>query len=343
MHLAGQTEADLAAWATSRGASRGGARVLARTLVAGLAGRPVREPPARGLFAEARSRFETDMPAAEVAQDADGTVRFAVRLGDGNLVETVAIHQPASRLRAKERWTVCLSSQVGCARGCVFCETGRLGLVRNLDASEIVLQYALVARHLGFAPPNVVFMGMGEPLDNLEAVLRAVAVLREPAGFAVPERRITVSTVGIVPRMDDLFARSRVNLAVSLHAVDPAARLALLPVARRFSLDEVRAAIARAPRTVLLQWTLIQGVNDSDREADALADFARGLDVRVNLIPLNPGPDPRQVAPPLARCRAFQRRLAASGVRTLLRLPHGQSVGGACGQLAGSLRTQAQG
>ena len=343
MHLAGQTEADLAAWATSRGASRGGARVLARTLVAGLAGRPVREPPARGLFAEARSRFETDMPAAAVAQDADGTVRFAVRLGDGNLVETVAIHQPASPLRAKERWTVCLSSQVGCARGCVFCETGRLGLVRNLDASEIVLQYALVARHLGFAPPNVVFMGMGEPLDNLEAVLRAVAVLREPAGFAVPARRITVSTVGIVPRMDDLFARSRVNLAVSLHAVDPAARLALLPVARRVSLDEVRAAIARAPRTVLLQWTLIQGVNDSDREADALADFARGLDVRVNLIPLNPGPDPRQVAPPLARCRAFQRRLAASGVRTLLRLPHGQSVGGACGQLAGSLRTQAQG
>ena len=246
MHLAGQTEADLAAWATSRGASRGGARVLARTLVAGLAGRPVREPPARGLFAEARSRFETDMPAAAVAQDADGTVRFAVRLGDGNLVETVAIHQPASPLRAKERWTVCLSSQVGCARGCVFCETGRLGLVRNLDASEIVLQYALVARHLGFAPPNVVFMGMGEPLDNLEAVLRAVAVLREPAGFGVPERRITVSTVGIVPRMDDLFARSRVNLAVSLHAVDPAARLALLPVARRFSLGEVRADCAGA-------------------------------------------------------------------------------------------------
>ena len=343
MHLLGQTEADLAAWATSRGASPGAARTLARALVAELAGRPVRESPAQGLFAEARSRFDTDLPAAELARDADGTVRFAVRLGDGNVVETVAIHQPASALRAKERWTVCLSSQVGCARGCVFCETGRLGLLRNLEASEIVAQYALVARHLGFAPRNVVFMGMGEPLDNLDAVLRAVAVLTEPAGFAVPERRITVSTVGIVPRMDELFARSRVNLAVSLHAVDPAARLGLLPVARRFGLDELRAAIARAPRTVLLQWTLIQGLNDSDREADALADFARGLDVRVNLIPLNPGPDPRQVAPPLARCRAFQRRLAGRGVRTLLRLPHGQSVGGACGQLAGSLRARAQG
>ena len=342
MHLAAQTEVDLAAWAAARGATPGGARVLARALVAGFAGRAVREHPARDLLAEARARFEADLPAAEVARDADGTVRFAVRLGDGNLVETVAIHQAASDTRAKERWTVCLSSQVGCARGCVFCETGRLGLLRNLDAAEIVSQYALVARHLGFAPRNVVFMGMGEPLDNLDAVLRAVAVLREPGGFAVPERRITVSTVGIVPRMDELFARSRVNLAVSLHAIDLAARHALLPVARRWGLGELRAAIARAPRTVLLQWTLIDGVNDSDCEADALARFARGLDVRVNLIPLNPGPDPRQHAPPLARCRAFQKRLAGRGVRTLLRLPHGRSVGGACGQLAGALRAQAQ-
>ncbi|HKC59569.1 MAG TPA: hypothetical protein VKB92_05735, partial [Myxococcales bacterium] len=170
MHLAGQTEADLAAWAAARGATPGAARVLARALVAGLAGRAVRERPARGLLAEARARFESDLPAAEVARDADGTVRFAVRLGDGNLVETVAIHQAASDVRAKERWTVCLSSQVGCARGCVFCETGRLGLLRNLDAAEIVSQYTLVARHLGFAPRNAVFMGMGEPLDNLEAV-----------------------------------------------------------------------------------------------------------------------------------------------------------------------------
>src|SRR5262249_11462317 len=338
MHLAGQAEADLFAWAAARGARAGGARALARALVGGFAARTVHENPSQALLAQARASFESDLPDAVAARDADGTVRFAVRLADGNLVETVAIHQPASDLRAKERWTVCLSSQVGCARGCVFCEAGRLGLLRNLSAAEIVSQYALAARHLGLRPRNVVFMGMGEPLDNLEAVLRAVAVLREPGGFAVPERRITVSTVGIVPRMDRLFARSRVNLAVSLHAVDPAARRALLPVARRWELAELRAAIARAPRTVLLQWTLIAGVNDSDRDADALAGFARGLSVRVNLIPLNPGPDPRQRAPSLARCRAFQRRLASRGVRTLLRLPHGQSVGGACGQLAGALR-----
>ncbi len=342
MHLAGQTEAGLTAWALSRGAAPGGARTLARTLLAGFAGRTVGERPAQALLDAARAHFDTGLPPAEAAPDPDGTVRFAVCLADGNVVETVAIHQAASAVRAKERWTICLSSQAGCARGCVFCETGRLGLLRNLTAAEIVAQYAIAARHLGFAPRNVVFMGMGEPLDNLEAVLQAIAVLREPAGFCVPERRITVSTVGIVPRMDELAARSRANLAVSLHAVDPAARRALLPVARRWSLSELRSAIARAPRTVLLQWTLIHGVNDADGDADALADFASGLDVRVNLIPLNPGPDPAQKAPPLAHCRAFQRRLAARGIRTLLRLPHGQSIGGACGQLAGSRRAQAQ-
>src|SRR5262249_23269940 len=173
--------------------------------------------PSRALLAEAR--FSADLPPAEAVPDPDGTVRFAVHLVDGAIVETVLIHQPASDLRSRERWTVCLSSQVGCARGCVFCETGRLGLRRNLTAAEIVAQDAVPARHLGAGPANVVFMGMGEPLDNLEEVLRAIAVLREPSGFAVPERRITVSTVGIVPRMDELYARTKAQVALSLHTV----------------------------------------------------------------------------------------------------------------------------
>jgi len=341
MHLAGQIEADLVDWATARGATTGAARTLARALIARFAGRAVRESPAKALLGAALEDFDVQLPGADAVRDPDGTVRFAVHLSDGNIVETVAIHQPVSVTRVKERWTLCLSSQVGCARGCIFCETGRLGLVRNLTAAEIVAQYAVASRQLGTHPRNVVFMGMGEPLDNLDAVLRAIAVLREPGGFAVPERRITVSTVGIVPRMYDLWARSRVNLAVSLHAVGEEVRLALLPVARRFSLPDLRAAIASAPRPVLLQWTLIEGVNDSDADAEALGRFARGLNVRVNLIPLNPGPDPRQRAPGIDRCRAFQSRLASQGLRALLRLPHGQSVGGACGQLAGSLRVQA--
>ena len=330
------TEPALVEWARSRGASAGAARTLARYLLARAAGRPAPERPSRALLE--RVEFADALPPFEAVTDPDGTVRFAVHFPDGATVETVLIHQPASDLRRNERWTVCVSSQAGCARGCVFCETGRLGLKRNLAAAEIVAQYALAARHLGARPGNVVFMGMGEPLDNLEEVLRAIAVLCERSGFAVPERRITVSTVGIVPRMDELYARTRAQVALSLHAVDAGQRRALLPVARKWGLDELRACIARAPRTVLLQWTLIEGVNDADADADALARFCEGLDVRVNLIPLNPGPVPSQRAPPLARCRAFQRRLAAAGVRALLRMPHGQRVGGACGQLAGARR-----
>ncbi|HUJ27647.1 MAG TPA: 23S rRNA (adenine(2503)-C(2))-methyltransferase RlmN, partial [Myxococcales bacterium] len=248
----------------------------------------------------------------------------------GALVETVLIRHP-------RRTTVCVSSQAGCARGCVFCETGRAGLQRNLSAAEIVAQYAVAARFAGERPQNVVFMGMGEPLDNLDNVIGAIEVLAERAGFAVPERRITVSTVGIVPKMDELAARTKAQLAVSLHAIAREQRLKLLPVARKWPLDELRAAIARAPRTVLLQWTLIEGVNAADADADALIDFARGLrNARVNLIPLNPGPVKSQRAPSMERCRAFQKRLLDAGVRALLRMPHGQAVGGACGQLAGA-------
>ncbi len=331
-HLAGLTEADLVAWARSQGATEGAAKAAARALLARFAGRPVGQA-STALLRAAKEMLDDALPAAEAHEDPDGTVRLAVRLSDGAVVETVLIRQAA-------RDTVCVSSQVGCARGCVFCETGRLGLLRNLTAAEIVAQFALVAARLGKAPTNVVFMGMGEPLDNLDEVVKAIDVLSERAGFAVPERRVTVSTVGIVPKMDELYARTRGNLAVSLHALEAQARLRLLPVARKFPLAELRAAISRSPRTVLLQWTLIEGENDRDSDADALVSFCDGLDVRVNLIPLNPGPRPEQHAPTLERCRAFQKRLLNAGIRALLRLPHGQSVGGACGQLAGARRTR---
>jgi 23S rRNA (adenine2503-C2)-methyltransferase len=339
-HLAGQTEAALEQWARVRGATSGGARALARALLAEFAQRGANERPARSLLALARTEFSTGLPRADAVADDDGTVRFAVQLDDGKAVETVLIHQRENEARAKERWTVCLSSQVGCARGCVFCETGRMGFLRNLEAHEIVAQYAIAARHLGQRPRNVVFMGMGEPLDNLEQVVKAIEVLREPAGFAVPERRITVSTVGIVPKMDELYARTKVQIAVSLHALDEQVRRALLPVAKKWPLETLRRAIARAPRPVLLQWTLIENVNDSERDADELVQFARGLQVRVNLIPLNPGPAKDRRAPPLQRCRAFQKRLADQGVRALLRLPHGQGIGGACGQLTARLASR---
>ncbi len=332
------TERALVDWARARGARDGAARTLARYLLARASGRPLPPAPSRELLSQVT--WAAALPDCEAVADPDGTVRFAVHLEDGATVETVLVHQPASDRRQRTRWTVCVSSQAGCARGCVFCETGRLGLRRNLAAAEIVAQYAVAAGYAGERPRNVVFMGMGEPLDNLDEVLGAIAVLGERSGFAVPERRITVSTVGIVPRMDELYARTKARIAVSLHAIDAGQRRALLPVARKWTLEDLRACIARAPRTVLLQWTLIEAVNDADADADALARFCDGLDVRVNLIPLNPGPVASQRAPTLERCRAFQRRLSGAGVRALLRMPHGRGIGGACGQLAGWQRAQ---
>src|ERR1051325_9826643 len=170
MHLAALTRETLEADRLAAGDRPGAAKARAHALVSWFAGRRAEAPDS--------IPYDTELPEAIPAVDPDGTVRFAVRLRDGAVVETVLIRQPS-------RTTVCLSSQVGCARGCVFCETGKLGLVRNLEAWEIVVQYAIAARYLAQRPGNVVFMGMGEPLDNLEEVLCAIAILAEPAGFAV--------------------------------------------------------------------------------------------------------------------------------------------------------------
>lgn len=334
-HLGSQTRERLERWARGQGATPDAARALAHFLVARHAGRSCAARPAKRLVAAAERAFAADLPAATPVEDPDGTIRYAVRLAGGALVEAVAIPHPG-------RTTVCLSTQAGCARGCVFCETGRLGLARNLASSEITGQFAAVARHLrGLgrpAPTNVVFMGMGEPLDNLEAVLEAADVLSDDAGFGVAPRRITLSTVGVVPKMRALYRRGRYRLAVSLHAANDEERKALLPAARVWDLGALRGAIADSPHTVFLQWTMIEGKNDSPRHLEELLAFCEGLDVRVNLIPLNPGPEEALRAPPMERIRAFQRGLRDAGVRALVRMPHGQEVGGACGQLAGALR-----
>jgi len=335
LHLGSMTTDTLTQWAERQGASAPAARQLARALVGEWAGRKSSNNPAKRLLDRARVTFTQDLPRGVCTVDTDGTLRFAVHLADGAVVETVAISHP-------RRTTICLSTQAGCARACVFCETGRLGLERQLSAEEITGQFAIAAQHLarsGMVPPsNIVFMGMGEPLDNLEAVLRAADVLSDDNGFSVAARRISVSTVGIVPRMYDFYAHGRYQLAVSLHAANDAERTALLPVAKIWDLAELRKAIAASPRTVLLQWTLIAGVNDSPRHAEELTTFAEGLDVRVNLIPLNPGPADTLRAPSIAEARTFQSSLQAAGLQTMVRLPHGQSIGGACGQLAGSRR-----
>jgi len=270
----------------------------------------------------------------------DGTIRLVLAARDGSLIEAVIIPGPA-------RTTVCVSSQVGCARACTFCETGRLGLKRQLDAGEMVDQVRL-ARSIWTtrkpsAPPlqNVVFMGMGEPFDNLAAVLCAIRLLTDPRAFALAPSRITVSTVGVADKLDAFFAGSRAELAVSLNAPDDARRSAIMPVNQRVPLAALREAIVRAlppRRRVLFEYVLFDGFNDAPEDAELVAAFVSGLRCRVNVIPSNPGPDPSLRPPSAERLEAFVARLSSLGVTTLVRRPRGRDVGGACGQLAGAMR-----
>jgi 23S rRNA (adenine2503-C2)-methyltransferase len=288
------------------------------------------------------------LAVAEEAPSADDTVRLALRARDGALIETVIIPGPG-------RTTVCLSSQVGCARACSFCETGRHGLDRQLDTGEIIDQVRLasvlwrarVARSsttVGAAPiSNLVFMGMGEPFDNLGEVTRAVRLLTDPRAFGFAARRVTVSTVGVADKLDAFFAGCQAELAVSLNAPDDARRDAIMPVNRRVPLAALRAALAQSlppRRRVLFEYVVFDGFNDAPEDADLVAGFVSGLRCRVNVIPCNPGPDPALRPPAPPRLDAFVARLSRHGVTTLVRRPRGRDVGGACGQLAGALRSR---
>lgn len=273
-----------------------------------------------------------EVAARQVAPD--GTTKLVLAF-PGATVETVMI--PGRR-----RSTVCLSSQAGCTRACTFCATARLGFARNLSTAEIVLQYARAAREAALDAParNVVFMGMGEPLDNLAAVLAAEAVLMEPPFPRLSPAHVTVSTSGVVPGMKRYLREGRGRLALSLNATNDALRRELMPHTRTWPiadlLDTVRAAQAEdASKSVFVEYVLWDGVNDSDGEADALVTLLDGIAAHVNLIPHNPVAGLPFAAPPLLRVRAFQKRLADSGRRTIVRWPRGVGIAAACGQLAG--------
>ncbi|MDI3288933.1 23S rRNA (adenine(2503)-C(2))-methyltransferase RlmN [Polyangium sp. 15x6] len=277
----------------------------------------------------------------ERAPAEDGTIRLLFRARDGALVESVLIPGPG-------RTTLCISSQVGCARACAFCETGRLGLERQLSTGEIIDQVRL-ARALwneaGGAPPlsNLVFMGMGEPFDNLPEVLRALRLLTDDRAFAFAPSRVTVSTVGVADKLPAFFAGTRAELAVSLNAPDDERRRAIMPINARFPLAALRDAILAAlphGRRVLFEYVLFDRWNDAPEDADLLAAYVRGIRCRVNVIPCNPGPDPALRPPAPERLDAFVARLSSHGVTTLVRRPRGRDVGGACGQLAGARRAE---
>jgi len=297
---------------------------------------------------DAAFRFDT-MSETEVRITDGGLTEKALhRLSDGLLIESVLMHYPA-RGESRERHTLCISSQAGCAVGCPFCATGELGMERDLETAEIVDQVRHAARRLaanGQHLTNVVFMGMGEPLLNLDRVLESIAALNDPKRFGLGARHIAVSTSGVVPGIRRLTALGpQFTLAVSLHAARDALRDVLVPLNRRWPVAEVMEAArehARATgRRVTYEVTMIDGINDTDHDADAMAQLLRGELAHVNLIPMNPVAHTPWTGTPLPRVERFAARLATAGIATTIRFNRGTEIGAACGQLAAEHAGQA--
>lgn len=259
------------------------------------------------------------------------TDKFLFESIHGGLIEAVGIHAPS-------RLTVCVSSQIGCAMRCAFCATGRGGLERNLAAAEIFEQIQWIQRTLAQRVTNIVFMGMGEPLHNLEQVLKALEYIRDPQGLHMGARKVTVSTVGVVPGMLTLAeAAPKVYLAVSLHAPDDETRSRLVPVNDRYPIAEVMNAVRvhhqRTHLPTLYEYVLLRGVNDSPRQAELLAALVRRLPCKVNLIPWNPVGGMPFERPTMKEQQAFLAVLKRAKVPVTIRMSKGRPVDAACGQL----------
>jgi 23S rRNA (adenine2503-C2)-methyltransferase len=294
-----------------------------------------------------RDRLEAALtPALSLSarHEADGgrTVKWAWRLSDGASVETVLMHY-------RDRSTVCVSSQAGCAMGCAFCATGQGGFRRHLSAGEIVEQVVAAAREAARGDPprrlsNVVFMGMGEPLANYDRLWAAIRRLHGDLGLSA--RHLTVSTVGIVPGIHRLAGEALpVNLAVSLHAANNELRDRLVPINRRYPIEALLAACRHyrsvKGRRLSFEWALIDGVNDRPGDATELAGLALPLRAHVNLIPLNPTPGYRYPGSPRPRVEAFCAQVRSLGVNATVRANRGGDIDAACGQLAGAALTAA--
>jgi len=283
----------------------------------------------------------------------DGTRKWLLDLGGGNAVETVFIPE-------RSRGTLCISTQAGCALDCAFCATGKQGFNRNLTVGEIIGQLWLANHVLGPAyeqarledgdwtdngrvVTNVVMMGMGEPLANFDAVVRAIRIMLDDFGYGLSRRRVTVSTSGLVPAIDRLREECPVALAVSLHAANDRLRDELVPINKKYPLKELLAACARyltaSPRDfIMFEYVLLAGVNDTPRDADALLALTRDIPCKFNLIPFNPFPGSPFRRPDPQRVRDFAERLMAAGRVTTIRRTRGDDVAAACGQLAGQVQ-----
>ena len=283
------------------------------------------------------------------------TAKILLGFHDNQSVESVLMDYPATYDSA-ERHTVCVSSQAGCAVGCPFCATGQNGFVRNLSSGEIVAQVLYFARRLKTSDlpwknphlTNIVLMGQGEPMANWHAVWKAIETLHEPALYGLGARHITVSTSGRVAQIYELAQKPlQVNLAVSLHAPDNALRDYLVPLNKRYPIEELMQAcrdyIDRTGRRVSFEYALMDGINDSPEHARALANLVKGMLCHVNLIPLNATDDPTFRAPTMAAVEAFQRELTAAGIPCTVRVERGAEIDAACGQLRAHAERRALG
>ena len=292
-------------------------------------------------------RFTTIADSHVIGADGGLTAKAVHELADGQRIESVLMRYPA-RGRSAERTTVCISSQAGCAVNCPFCATGQAGFGRQLTPGEIVDQvlhwhrppWSAIAEGSGHY--NIVFMGMGEPLNNADRVFGAVRLLNDPDRLGIGARHITVSTSGVVPGMDRMVDElPQVNLAISLHAATDALRDELVPINRKWPVDEVVAAgrrfAARTGRRVSLEYVMIDGLNDTDEQATGLVALARGWRSHVNLIPLNPTPGSRWSGTPPAGIARFVARLRDGGIGVTVRDTRGREIEAACGQLHAQL------
>jgi 23S rRNA (adenine2503-C2)-methyltransferase len=290
-------------------------------------------------------RFAIDAVEPVVVQNSNDkqTIKGLFRLHDGNEVEAVLMQH------YNERNTICISSQSGCAYACAFCSTGQAGFTRHLTPTEIFDQARYFARHLaqqGRKVTNIVFMGMGEPFHNYDAVMDAVRLLNDPNGFGLGHRHITISTVGVVPQIDQFADEGvQVNLAISLHAPTDAVRSSIMPVNRKWSVAELMASvgryIAKTNRKVFFEYVMLDGVNDRPEDAEALAGLMRNSLYHVNIIPYNSTPDAKLGATGDQRIRAFSAILEAKGIACTVRVPMGRDIAAACGQLRAETQPRA--
>jgi 23S rRNA (adenine2503-C2)-methyltransferase len=274
------------------------------------------------------------------AADSGQTVKYLFELRDGRTIETVVMHYDATP-RSRPRTTICVSSQVGCPIGCSFCATGRSGFDRNLTEAEIVDQFLQASRDLQREQrllTNVVFMGMGEPMNNYAAVVGAIRRWAAPDTLNFSPRRVTISTIGLVPFIERLSREGLpVNLAISLHAPDDELRSSLIPVNRKYPIAVIvaaaRAHSERTGRRTSYEYVLLEGVNDSREQAARLAALVSHRLSHVNLIPMNPIEGSALAPPSKARAQAFQSVLLAAGISTTIRATRGLDIDAACGQL----------